>query len=241
MKTKCLILLMFLLASCVSYDHHDTSKASGAFGLAKQLEDDERFEEALPQYRDVKNRFPYSKYAVLAELQMAEIYYKKEDFAQAQGAYQLFKELHPRHPKIDYVTFKIGESLYMQLPSTVDRDMTQAPGAIKEFEVLMRDFPNSPHVPEAKKRRLEVIRKLAEKELYIADFYFRTDVWQSAIVRYEKYLKEFPQHDKRPRALLRAGIAADKFGDTPKSNSLLRQLVESYPNSKEAKKAKEML
>ena len=82
---------------------------------------------------------------------------------------------------------------------------------------------------------------LAEKELYIADFYYRTDKWQHALVRYEKYLKEFPKHDQRPHALLRAGLAAEKFGDPSKKNTLLRQLISEYPNSKEAKTAQRIL
>ncbi len=238
MKTKLLILLAFFAVRCVSYDQHDTSQASGAFALAQQLEEDERFEEALVQYRDVKNRFPYSRYAVSSELQIAEIQFKKESFAEAQGAYQLFKELHPKHPQIDYVTYRIGESIFMQLPSTVDRDLSVAPLAIKEFNVLLRDFPQSKHATKAREKRNETLKKLAEKELYIADFYFRTDEWQHAIVRYEKYLKEFPTHDKQAHALLRAGLAAEKFGDEPKRKSLFRSLIQQYPDSKEAKKAK---
>ena len=241
MKSKYLILLMFFVASCVSYDQHDTSKASGAFALAKQLEDDERYEEALIQYRDVKNRFPYSQYKVLSELQIAEIQYKKEAFAEAQAAYELFKELHPKHPKTDYVTYKIGESIFMQLPSTIDRDLSVAPAAIKQFNVLLRDFPQSKFADDAKKKKQETIEKLAAKELYIADFYYRTDEWQQAIVRYEKYIKEFPGHSKQAHARYRAGLAAGKFGDEPKRNSLLRGLIETYPQSKEAKKAKGIL
>ncbi len=238
MKTKYLILLAFFITNCVSYDQHDTSKAAGAYGLAKQLEDDERYEEALLQYRDVKNRFPYSRYAVAAELQIAEVHFKKESFAEAQGAFQLFKELHPKHPKIDYVTYKIGESIFMQLPSTIDRDLSIAPGAIQEFNVLMRDFPQSEWVGKAKEKRQETIQMLAAKELYIADFYYRTEEWQHALVRYQKYIREFPDHEKQPHAHYRAALAAEKFGDDAVRKNLFRNLIDKYPDSREAKRAK---
>ncbi len=241
MKSKYLILLAFFLVHCVSYDDFDTSQASGAYGLAKQLEDDERYEEALMQYQDVKNRFPYSQYKTLAELQIADIQFKKEAFVEAQAAYELFKELHPTHPKIDYVTFKIGESIFNQLPSTIDRDLSVAPLAIRQFDVLIRDFPKSTYVSPAQRKRGEAVSMLAEKELYIADFYFRTDEWQHALVRYEKYMKEFPSHNKQPHAYLQAGLAAEKFGDESKRNELLRSLIDRYPESKEAKKAKGIL
>lgn len=240
---KLLLILPFflLLNACVSYDDFDTSQPAGAYGLAKKLQDDERFEEALIQYKDLKNRFPYSRYATEAELQIAEIQYSKEAYPEAQGAYQLFKELHPKHAKIDYVTFRIGESIYNQLPTTIDRDLSLAPNAINEYRVLLRDFPQSPYAKDAKAKIAECFQKLAEKELYIADFYFRTDKWQHALVRYEKFLKEFPKHDKRAHAMLQAGLAADKFGDPSKKNTLLRQLIKDYPNSKEAKKANGVL
>lgn len=241
MKTKYLLLLMFFFTSCVSYDAHDTSVAAGSFGLAKQLEDDERYEEALMQYRDVKNRFPYSKYAVSAELQIAEIHFKKEAFLEAQGAYQLFKELHPTHPRIDYVTFMIGESIFKQLPSTIDRDLSVAPAAIKEFDILIRDFPNSAYMDRAKELKEETLKMMAAKELYIADFYYRTDEWQHALARYKKYLNEFPGHDKRPHAFYRAAMAAEHFGKEEERNILFRELIKVYPNSKEARQAKGIL
>ncbi len=241
MKTKYLILLAFFVTSCVSYDKYDTSRADGAFGLAKQLEDDERYEEALLQYRDVKNRFPYSRYAVSAELQIAEIHFKKESFAEAQGAYQLFKELHPKHPKTDYVTFKIGESIFMQLPSTVDRDLSIAPAAIREFDILVRDFPQSKYVKDAKDKRTDTVKMMAAKELYIADFYYRTEEWQPAMVRYEKYIREFPGHEKQPHAHFRAAMSAEKFGDDSKRSALFRTLIKKYPDSREAKRAKGIL
>ena len=238
MKILLILPVLFILNACVSYDDHDTSKASGAYGLAKQLQKDERYEEALLQYKDLKNRFPYSRYAVESELQIAEIQYAKEAFPEAQGAYQLFKELHPKHKRIDYVTFQIGESIYMQLPSTIDRDLSVAPAAVTEYKVLLRDFPQSEYTKKAQSRIKEIYQKLAEKELYIANFYYRTSKWQHALVRYEKYLRTFPQHDQRPKALLKAGYAAEKFGDASKRNVLFRKLIKDYPGSKEAKSAK---
>lgn len=238
---KLLILLTFFITKCVSYDRFDTNTAEGSFGLAQELEKDERYEEALSQYRDVKNRYPYSRFATSAELQIAEIHFKKEAFIEAQGAYQLFKELHPRHEKIDYVTYQIGLSLYKQLPSTVDRDLAQAPQAIKEFDVLLRDHPESQYAPLAKEKRLEVIDLLAQKELYISDFYFRTKAWLYALSRYEKFLREYKGHPKTAHALLQAGESAQKLGEEKKRNTLLRQLINEYPQSQEARRAQRIL
>ena len=235
---KYLILLTFFISSCTSYDKFDTSKASGSFQLAKQMEEDKRFDEALMQYRDVKNRFPYSPFSTSAELQVAEVHFKKKDFTQAQGAYQLFKELHPRHKKIDYVTYQIGESIYHQLPSSNERDLSIAPQAIKQFGIVIRDYPQFEFIEKAKKRRKEIIGKLAQKELSIADFYFRIKSWKPALVRYEKYIREYPKHNKIPRALYNGGVSAKNAKDNSKQNKLFRRLIKEYPGSQEALQAK---
>jgi len=246
MNKAILRLISFLVpalffAACVSYDKFDTSTVEGSFGLAEALNKDSRYEEALLQYRDVKNKYPYSKYATEAELQIGEIHYKKDSFPEAQSAFILFKELHPKHPKIDYVTFKIGESIFKQLPSTVDRDLTLAPQAINQYQIVIQNYPNSQFRGKAQKRVQEITDKMAEKELYIADFYFRTKVFLSALSRYEKFLAEYPNHRKLPYVLLRAGLSAGMIDKGEKRSAILRSLIEKFPESPEAGEAKKVL
>ena len=82
---------------------------------------------------------------------------------------------------------------------------------------------------------------MADKELYIADFYFRTENFKSALVRYEKFLADYPSHPKGPTAMLKAGQSADKSDNPAKKSSLLRALVEKFPESNEAQQAKKEL
>ena len=82
---------------------------------------------------------------------------------------------------------------------------------------------------------------MAEKELYIADFYYRTEKFMNALVRYQKYLKEFPDHDKGSHAYYRAGLSAEALDDEAKKSTFFRYLIEKYPQSSEAKKAKRNL
>src|SRR3954471_14338242 len=117
---------LHFLAGCSSTPDIDTSTPEGAFKLAEKYEKDERFEEAITQYTQVKNKHPYSKLATEAELRIAEIHFKREEFVESQNAYQTFKEMHPTHPQIDFVTYRLGLSFFNQLPSTIDRDLSVA-------------------------------------------------------------------------------------------------------------------
>lgn len=242
MKNTLLSLILLIASSaCVSYDKFDADTVEGSFGLAKELSKDSRFEEALLQFQSIKNNYPYSKYATESELEIAEVHFKKEAFPEAQNAFELFKELHPKHPRIDYVTYRIAESIYSQLPSTIDRDLVMAPQAIRNYKLVGQEFPQSQWVAPSQERLREIYGKLAEKELYVADFYFRTEKYKSAIVRYEKFIREFPLHEKAPHALYQMGVAANIDLNNKKRDMAFKTLMEKHPQSPEALRAQKGL
>ena len=88
--------------------HRRIQNARGRVRVGERFEKDERYDEAITQFNQVKNKFPYSRLATEAELRVAEIHFKRDEFIEAQAGYQTFKELHPSHPKGDYVTFRLA-------------------------------------------------------------------------------------------------------------------------------------
>lgn len=227
-----------LLTACASGDIQDSATPEGAFKIAQELEDDERFEEAIQKYREVQNKHPYSRFAVLAKLKVADINYARENFIEAQNAYQLFKDLHPKHERIDYVTFRLGMSYFNQLPSTIDRDLSQAHKAILYFDEVLMSYASSEHAKEAKEKKAEALRKLAEKEQYIADFYFKRKMYDSAVRRYEKLVRDFPGSGLETNGLYGASVSALRSGDIEKGKSLANRLIQQFPDSNEAQKVK---
>lgn len=221
------------LSSCSSMDMRSDT-AEGSFKIAEQFEKDDRYEEAIRRYKEVKNKFPYSQYAVKAELKVADVQFLSEEYGEAQISYQTFKDLHPKHEQIDYVIFRIGLSLYNQLPSTIDRDLTLAQEVVTTMEELIRRFPQSQYFKEATEHRLKTLKMMAEKEKYIADFYFKRSQWLAALGRYEDLYKKFPDSGFEPYALLRASQSADKLEDTSKSRAYLNLLKSKFPQSSEA-------
>jgi outer membrane protein assembly factor BamD len=236
-----LILIGLVLTGCSSDEKIDTSTAEGAFRLAQKYEKNERYEEAITYFREVKNKHPYSRYATDAELAIADIEFKRESYPEAEAAYRLFKELHPSHEKSDYVAFRLGLSIYNQLPPTVDRDLTEASQAILYFDEVITSYPSSPYVKEAQEKRRDTKIKLAEKLLYIADFYYRTEKWLSALGRYEDLLSEHGGLGFEQRALLGAARSAKKNSDLEKVKKYVATLRDKFPESDEYKTAKQEL
>ncbi len=232
-----LALQFFLVAGCAS-DDKKADTPEGLFAIAQEYEKDERFEEAIKRYTEVKNRFPYSAKAVDAELAVADVYFKQESFAEAQINYTTFRELHPKHPRIDYVVFRIGLSYYNQLPETIDRDLTLAFEAITYFSELTTKFPQSAHVAEAIEKRTDCYKKLSEKENYIGEFYFKREKFDSALTRYENVIKKYPQSPGYVLALSQAAICAKKIGNDEKLKKYISILENQFPNSDELSDAR---
>lgn len=232
--------LAFALAGCSSSDKNaDTPE--GLYGIAEEFEQNDRYELAILRFTEVKNKFPYSSYATKAELAIADVHFKAESWPEAQVSYQTFRELHPTHPRTDYVTYRIGLSFYEQLPETVDRDLTLAKDAIGAFDEVVTRFPNSEYAKDAAEKRDESLKKLAGKEDYIGDFYFKRGLYDSALPRYEGLLKNYPNLGFDSRALSRIVIGAARTDQKDKARRYMAELSQKFPGSEDTAAAAQEL
>lgn len=227
------VFIIIFLNSCAS-KQYDLNTAQGLFDYAKDFDEAERYEVALQKYAEVRNKFPYSTLATEAELAIADVYFKRDSFSEAEVSYQNFRDLHPKHPKIDYVVFRTGLSFYNQLPETIDRDLSKGVDAIYHFNELLKKYPQSAFAAEAKAKKEEVTFKQAEKEIYIADFYLKQKKFNASLRRYERVLKKFSGLGLDPKALLGASRSALKNDEPNLSKKYSEILKTKYPSSAEA-------
>ncbi len=230
--THLVFIFSLTLVSCASNQTFDPNSAEGLYKSAEEFEKAERYDEAITKYGEVRHRFPYSKISVDAELKSADLHYKREAFAEAQQAYLNFKDFHPKHPSVDYVTFQLAMSYYSQLPETVDRDLSLAEKSITYFDEVLSSYPNSKHTKEAREKKEETRKKLAAKEDYIGNFYFVRQKFESALYRYEDLIENYPGLGLDEKALFRASICAYKSGQIDKGSKHFQKLKERFPNSR---------
>lgn len=231
-------LLLTFSVACSTAEKYDASTPEGGFKQAEEFEKDDRFEEAIAKFTEVKNKHPYSRFATEAELKIADLHFKREAYVEAQSAYQLFKEFHPKHPRADYVTHRLALSYYNQLPPTVDRDLSLADKAILYFDEVLNTYSKSEFAKDAKEKREGVLKMLAEKELYIADFYVIREKYDSAVKRFEGVLRTYPNLGYDARALYGAAQSAFEIGEKDRGVQHFKNLNSLYPNSEEAKRAR---
>jgi len=158
----------------------------------------ERYREAAQKFQDLRDRYPYSRYAILAELKMADANYLAENYIEAADAYAQFEQMHPNNEAVPYVIYQQGMSYFKQIPS-YDRDQSATVKAIQTFSRLRQTFPDSQFSPMAEARLAEAKKNLAAHEFYIGEFYFRNGQYEAALGRFVSLLKSYPDagyHDQ---------------------------------------------
>ena len=211
-----LIFLLFFLAGCASEKPEGQTAAEVLFKEAKNLMKDGRYILATEKLNQLKNQYPYSFYATPSELLQADILFEQENYIEAAAAYLLFKDFHPKHERIPYVIFKIAEAYYEQMPDTHDRDLQAAFEAIKYYNELMLRFPGTKYAKNAKKKVVRAEEMIRAKEKYIADFYFKTEVFEAARWRYLHILDNFTEKDLVNHSMQRVILSSFHLKDYEK-------------------------
>lgn len=198
------ILLTALAVSCASPRPKGANEAEILFKEAESFIESDRYILGAEKLREIRARFPYGKYAKLSQLKLADLAFKQENYLEAAVAYQGFKDLYPGSDQNSYVLFKLGESFSNQMPKTYDRDLGDAYQAIAYYNQIITRYPNSRYYEESLKKKEYCEQMLRDKEQYIADFYFKTKVYEAARFRYKQILKNFEQSKLLEYSMVRA-------------------------------------
>ncbi len=161
----------------------DPSDPEKSYGIAKEPYDDESYEFALTKLGEFKARFPYSKYAIEAELLIANSHFELGQYAEAAVAYEQFVKLHPKHPKVDYALFRVGESYWQDAPDDIDREQDYTLKAIAEWEKLIAKDPNSSYSKTARDLVKQGKRRVAESNAFIVRFYCKQELYHACAYR----------------------------------------------------------
>ena len=231
MKTILLALSFIVITvnlSCSSKRPKGQTEAEILYKESKKFMEDGQYLLAIEKLNKIQSEFPFSYYATPSELLRADIYFEQKNFQEAAASYKVFLDLHPRHKKESYVLYKLSESYFRQLPSTYDRDLESGEKAIISYKRLIRKFPDSTYVKEAKNKIKSCNEMIKLKEVYIADFYFRTEVFISARYRYLGIIKNYKEKSLVNLAVervLKSSYSLKEFSECSKFYKNYRSLV----------------
>ncbi len=160
----------------------------------------ERYNKSIEKFQKLKDYYPFSKYAILAELKIADAHYHLEDYEEAIFAYENFEQLHPRNEAIPYVIYQIGRCYYDRIDTT-DRDQTSAQKALDTFQRLIKQYPRDPYSPRAAEHIKTAQRSLAGHAYQVGVFYYKSKHYKAALHRFMTVISDYPDVGYHQKAL----------------------------------------
>ena len=189
-----------------------------------------RYDQARETFARLAERHPESDLVPVATFLVGEAYYRAEDYEKAAKEFDHFVTLYPSHAIADLGQYRLARTYFDQIP-IVERDQGVTGRALAEFQRLIRLYPESRYAPDAI-AKIETCRlRLAEKELWVADYYMTRNNLQAALQRYDAVLKDFSRTGAVPETLYRKADLLIRLGKTDEAQAVLRRLVEQYPQS----------
>lgn len=221
--------------------------AQEAYEIALSDLEDQNYEQAISGFEQVRTKYPYSSYAALADLRIADADFGRGRWLEAIDSYQAFVKFHPTHEQLDWAWFRIGESHFKAIPSDflifpspAERDQTEVRAARTALSDFLTRYPKSEHAPKAKDALAEVVGLLARHELEVGKFYAHRERWTGAVWRFERVLHDFPGSSHEAEATLGLARALREQGETERASAVLENFLAKNPPEKEAREARSM-
>jgi tol-pal system protein YbgF len=128
-------------------------------------------------------------------------------------------------------------------PVTVDSSAGETPAVKKDYEFAFQALEKRDY-RVAIARFKEFLKKYPKSNLadnaqyWIGESHYGLREFDQAIIEFDAVRRRYPQGEKVPAALLKQGFAFAELGERLNARLLLQELVEKYPESQEAGKAK---
>ncbi len=201
------LLALFVASGCAWFETQKEQSAGELVTEGMSAFERGKYRKAIEAFTRLRDWYPFSKFAGLAELKTADAYYRLEEYDEAVLTYEEFENLHPKNEAIPYVIFQIGRCYFEQI-DTIDRDQSAARKALETFQRLRREFPDNLYARKADPLIEACYQSLAGHEFYVGMFYFKNEHYQPALTRFESVLTNYPDvgglHRKARRYISRS-------------------------------------
>ena len=236
-KIICLILL-FICISCSNNNNSNIDKNKNLlsqpetlYKLAKINFDDQNFELAREQFKEINKLFPLSNEAVQSEIMIAFIDYVQIDYSNAILNYKKIINKYPSHKDLDYIYYMIAMCNYEQLQhEALDGYYNNL--ALNSFNQVIKRFPDSKYAKDSRQKIILVKSNIAAKHIEIGKFYLKNNKYIAALNRFKLVVEDYSMTKFTPEALHRMVEAYFEMGMFEESYNTAALLGYNYPDSK---------
>jgi outer membrane protein assembly factor BamD len=167
-----------------------TAEQLALSGMAKMQKKD--YGGAAENFKQVKEHYPYSKYAILADLKLGDAYFFDQKYNEAAMTYEEFIRLHPRNEVVPYVLYQAGMSHFLTF-SAVGRDPEDTKTAMQTFEKVIKNYPQSEYAAKAEKQILECKKRIISHMFGVAKHYYINKFYSAAKTRLDTMMQQYPE------------------------------------------------
>lgn len=156
-----------------------------------------------------------------------------DNYIKCEAKYRDFLNRFPTSDKADYAQFKVAACLAAR-SERPDRDQKMTQAAIEALDELLRLYPTSDYVAEAKQQMRELTDQLAAHELVVGKFYNRyggVGICPAAIARLEYLQENYPAYAGMDEVLLELADAYEKCARPADAAESLADLRRRFPES----------
>ncbi len=237
MKIIKLLIICFIsinLAACAGKKKSDDEKILPAEELYNQgmtKLNKGSYKKAIENFEELERTYPYSKWAIKAQVMSAYSSFKNEEYTDAIITLDKFISLHPGNKDISYVYYLKAICYYEQI-SDIGRDQSYSIYTRNALNDVVARFPDSEYARDAQIKLDLVQDHLAGKEVEIGRFYLKNRKYISAINRFKAVVDNYQSTSHTPEALHRLVEANMALGLKDEAQKYAAVLGYNFPGSK---------
>jgi outer membrane protein assembly factor BamD len=176
---------------------------------------------SIQYFSALEARYPFSPETRQAQLDLIYLYYRSQQPELAIDAAEQFERENPTHERLDYCLYMRGLVYFDQAPNIIEPlfrvDLSLRPPkdtmrSFSTFQELVRRFPESEYVPDARQRMVFLRNRLADYENHVADYYVRRGAYVAAVNRAKYALEHYPEAPQLEKTLQLLVVAYEQLG-----------------------------
>ena len=194
---------------------------------------------AVATYKRLIAQYPYGNYTQQALMETAYAQFKSGNNDDAISSIDRYIRTYPTDRNIAYLYYLRGlvnsnrDTVFLQKVWTLDasrRDLDTPMQAFNDFGTVIKNYPNSRYVDDARARMQSLRNMFARHELDTALYYLRRGANVAAVDRAKYLLETFPQSTYQYDAVATLGEAYTRLGNKALADDARRVLQANDPS-----------
>jgi outer membrane protein assembly factor BamD len=198
------------------------------------------FDGAARKFGEVDKQYPYTTWSRRGLLLTTYAHYENRAYEDAISNGRRYVSLYPADKDAAYAQYLVGMSYFNQIPD-VTRDQERSARALLAMDELIRRYPQSEYVADARQRVAVARDQLAGKEMDIGRFYLEKRNFPGAVNRFREVLTKYQTTRHTEEALLRITEAYLSMGIVQEAQTAAAVLGHNFPDSRWYKDAFRLL